>query len=627
MARKQNGSWKTKDSEGYKPSAAGQVLKRLVENGIKVRDVRFGKTAKALEVYDQSDDLPWDTEHDPQLSEYIKINLTQQYKREIGARLYNAAPVFKVTAQPWSQPIARNRSAMMDAYLNYCGGESIFDESCEDALLSGLGYGRGIGWIGFDADKPNVITMVQDSWRNFVTDPDAKRKSQWNWVARIRSKPRWSLMQDYPEKKASIAEMEASCRPSDEDSKLTSVKEDQARESNDKSTEMVTYYEIWMRVGLHNYKGGYEPGKSTDEPKKYIIGSDGTLLFKGDWETPLWRDGRWPCEVFDPVNAEDSAWPDSPLRPGLPWLRAMNLVATMMMAKYRLLDGRTIVAVAQSAGIQLSEDDIEALLYSTRPVDIIQPAIATLDGGADIQKVIQSFTMQSDRGADMDLFRFLQEQFEKETGLHQFLYAGEPGKQDRSALATEVRRENSRSRIDQMQAKWDKFMQQVARTMALTARYHLDGEDIAPILGPEAGQAWGQLLAVEDTDADSLAQQYVAEGIDPAEALQIAEQVTAGATTLDEWIHEIDYGIEVGSMRRKSPEQEAELANMANQQIVPAAYQVGDFESVALWQSLLAKHAGASPEQIEHIQSLPQRMQAMQQQQAQMAQPEQAAPM
>src|SRR6056297_1306516 len=113
--------------DDYK-SPKGRLLKRLIESGIQERDRRFGKVAKELDIYDYSDKTPWEVTWDESLSWYTKIHVTQQFKREIGSRLYNQNPIFRAEAQEWSTPDSQVRANVVEALLNYARNENDFHD-------------------------------------------------------------------------------------------------------------------------------------------------------------------------------------------------------------------------------------------------------------------------------------------------------------------------------------------------------------------------------------------------------------------------------------------------------------------------------------------------------------------
>lgn len=613
----------TKAKRSDEACERGRKLLDLIEAGIKAREARFGKTARELELYDLSDRVPWEVSLDSEATWYTKVYKTTQYKREIGSRLMNQRPVFRCDGQPWSTQESLVRAGLMEDYLNYCTGENGFSDNLQYGLDDGLLSGRGVLWFGLHPDKDGVVIAAQDSWKTLVLDPDPKRIDHINWCARIRRKSRKWLAKRIPEKSATIATIATGPDPFTEGRDITTEM------AGDTGSELVTFYEVWMRVGLSHYLHRHDDlimddaGKAApvtvDEPRKYIVSADGVLLSEGTWETPYHLDGRWPFLTLDFLPFNESVWPDSPLRPGLPWLRGMNMVSTLMLLKYRKLDGRTIIAVLQGSGIHFTEDDIDAIVNSDRPIEVIQPKLTAVDQSVDVKKYVQSITLESNLQSDMAVFNHLNRMFEVETGLHEFLFTGQPGTQDRSAAATQVRDRNSQNRIDAMRSKMDNFLSQCGRMLALTARFHLDGEDIRPFLGPESAAAWGQLMAVEDLEPEALMERLRSEmGEEVSEEVLtlLAQDTMRTGVSLEEWAAEVDIGVEVGTSMRRTPEARAQFLETANQQFIPELLRAGAYRSAGFWMAELAKEAGASAEDRERIMQdmamLEQRMQQAQ---------------
>ena len=290
-----------------------------------------------------------------------------------------------------------------------------------------------------------------------------------------------------------------------------------------------------------------------------------------------------------------------------------------------MCNGRTIIAMIKANGTKISEEDEDKILYGNNPVDVIFPIVGSVDNNPDIRNVVQTITLESDLNSDMAVFNFAAEQFEKETGLYEFLFTGQGPRQDRSAMATEVRDRNTRSRIDFMKTKLDQFLSTLGRQLALTARFHFDGEDIAPFLGPEAAQYWGVLMSPEDMDPNKLIDEFMAEGVPYEDAAMQAELILEDATSYDEWRNEIDYGIEVGSTVRRSPEAEREANDLAIQQVVPVMLQTGLYEAAGVFLAKLGEFTGLDPAQTDLIrQSLSQLQRQAEQQAQQQAQAEDA---
>jgi len=237
----------------------------------------------------------------------------------------------------------------------------------------------------------------------------------------------------------------------------------------------------------------------------------------------------------------------------------------MMLAKYHW-SHRTFLFIIDKLGLNISEEDKYKISHGGNPVEAIYAQLTSADDNFSIQKYIQQVELSGSLEEAQNTLDFLSNKFEEETGLWAYLNVGDPTKQDRSAAATRSRNEHANSRINDMQGCIQEFFSKVGRKESLTAMYHMSPEDIAAVLGGPAGEIWGRLMATEQLSVDYWKGEFTAGGMDPIDAEAMAIQTLDGAITLEEWANETDLQIEVGSTRRKTPEEEeAAGAEMANQ--------------------------------------------------------------
>lgn len=593
--------------------ARGKVLLRLVDAARKEKE-RFDKTRNKIEEYDYGDAMTDYTSWDPDLSFRAKVYKTQQFKREIGSRLYNNNPHSIVTVRDWAPQEAQIRAKIGEDYLNYIPQENHMARDIRAVVNDALGPGRGVVWYGLHKTKSNVVVGAHDSIDTLLCDPDATKWHDQGYVIRVRQKPKWWMIQQWPDKKHIIASL-------DSGKKKTDVSE--ASENHDgSSTDIVTYYEVYMRVGLHNYAGSLteetiDKINGDDEPKMYIVAdynSAGVILEEGDWPIPFHLDDEFPCQPLDFYDHPKSVWPISPLEPGIGWQEAINWVSTMIVAKFKS-SSRLLMALVEANGVKLDQDAVEKVVYGELPVDVFRLKATAASSGdmVDVNKYLQQVQLSANIGEALDLLTHLNREFEMATGLYEFLYHGQQGGVDRSAQASSIRDRNTRTRIDDMQSRIDDFLSKDARMKMLAARYLLDGEDIAPLLGPEAGQAWGFLMPAEKLTPGYWRSKYMDEGYMPEVADELAAEMTQGAVSLEQWLQETDYTIEVGSTQRKSPEAKSDALKEAHNQWVPAMLQHGATNAAAGLGAEWAKDMGLDDETVQLIRSFPAEILQMQQ--------------
>lgn len=554
------------------------VLSRLIANAKKYREP-FDKIAGELERYangaSPEDSDAWHSDNNFD----AKVYKTSQYIREVGARMYNRNPTVNVhvsdhhdiNLDPEAWYRAKMRGEVMQDYLQYCIQETLYAQNMREALTESY-YSYGIIIPGIADHNRSACAIEQDSWRNHWFDPDNKKRRHGNYWIRRRYAPKWKLRQDYPHVKQMITDDAiGTCKPSDRYVDASDL-------PGDTTSELVEYYEVYMRVGLHHYRDGMADGSGVDAPRKYCVIPDQFILSEGEWETPLHMDGRWPFACLSYYEDSNGPYPISPLRQGLGWQRALNWCATMLLAKYGV-SSKQIVAFLDQLGLEIPDEAKEEILYSPDPITTISLQMAGhlgVDNDVDVRKYIQSVSIPDNVDGAMQMMDFLGARFEEETGMSPAFISGEPQTQDRSAAATEFRQSNLYSRIDDMQAKFDEFQNQSLRSLSLTAMFHQTADDISKVLSPSAGALWGQLLAASDRDdPNALINQYEEAGLDTEQARLLAEQTLATGTTLEEWAAETSVEIEAGSTRRKSPQEMEAVYDRLNNQVGPMLAQQG----------------------------------------------------
>lgn len=268
--------------------------------------------------------------------------------------------------------------------------------------------------------------------------------------------------------------------------------------------------------------------------------------------------------------------------------RAINWLVTLMMGKYRFTS-RTVGAIIKQNGEGLADADIDKLLIGN-DVEIMQ--IATKGEAKTLKDLVGEFNWSHDYLVHgMSLLATLEDRFQKATGLYNVLYAGESPTQSRSATDAAMKDRNSMSRINDMRQSVEKAQSKVARKEAMAARYLLKRDDIGKVLGPQAAQDWGFLVAPGSDVQGMLLDQAMQAGLPDDEALAFVQQKASQAVDPDRWRLETDYGIEADSMKRHDIDQRIDAQKELISQVVPAQIQSPDLMEKALaYQSLATYH-------------------------------------
>lgn len=577
----------------------GDILQRLIQNGIQARS-EFLKTGKEIERYGYSRDYQFEySDYSGELYFKAKVAKTAQYLDIVGSYLYQSDPDRRANPREFAGMLSRQRAALMQKLLNLTPKKTRLAKHSRSGINESLTYGRGVMWTGW-SETLGCPQSVHETVDNILVDPDAKIAEEIGWVARKRTRPRWELINRYPGAKAIIQKLTASARRvSDQEPEARDVSPGWERQ--DFGSDQIAFYECYFIHGLHHYKGGDElvrkelqdAGAPTDKatvqnaaqsfddsPRKYVFaveGSDGTFIAEEDWEIPFWRTGDWPSSFLDLRERPGSVWPASPLEPGLGFQKALNWLHTFYMSKMRVCS-RTLIAICDSNGQGLSDEERQRAMNG----NIVEFIRIKSTGGEGMK--IGDFIQQLDLVMDAEQFEtlngILAKSFEDATGLSEYLISGSSATQPRSAEEVKLKDSKSRTRIEDQLACVVEWQSRIASKEAMVARYLMGPQQIAPLLGPEAAQLWGEILPQEwqnEPGADQL------------------------GVVFDSWCNEVDYDIMAGSIRRKDLDQAIDAADASMNQLVPTLIQEGGIGPASAIMANWAEMKGLNPDVADSI--------------------------
>ncbi len=561
-----------------KSAHKGQTLKSLIDAGIAARK-SYDDVAEEVDKFINDLDYKFLYQNgtDPNLSFYARVSLMGQAVDMFVPQIISANPNRLAHVRNARNPLTKARADLMGQYLNRLPDETnLYDHNCK-AAGQGVAHGRSVFWTGWNPRKKIVQTVFDDD-KNLVLDPDAKSVELINWCGRKRERPRWEV--------ASLPGVDATA--------VAAIKDSKKAESGS-PTEMICYYEVYMRVGIGRYmkEAGSEP--IVDEPVKYLVSADGHLLSEGQWEIPWHIDDAWPFTVCD--LRESGLWPKSPLEPGLGHQKALNFLYTDFISKVRA-SARILMAVLNINGTGPSDDD-EANFF-----DLMNrwPVLKINANGVDNPKIADFFQqMKIDAGIAefSQAYAIIKQEFEEHTGLYSIFHAGAQSTQDRSAASTQMKDRNSRTRLDAMQHKFERAQSKIARKEALAARFLHSPEEIEAMLGEGTGAIWGQVMP-------------------PGDAM-----MNPNAVDFASFFLETDYSIETGSARRRSIEQQLDVFDKLENTVTSVQLQSADLMEKANAYDVLAEHyklLGLSEELIDKQKDLAEYFRGQHQMQMAMAQ-------
>lgn len=462
--------------------------------------------------------------------------------------------------------IDKSRAILIDSYLNYTPTALDLKTNCRDAVDEAIIKGMGVLWHEVYRPKGGGFKMVgsfYDSVDYLVMDPDAEKMEDCKWIARKCVHPKWQVEQDYELPPGTLrGNAESFGQMGTVAAQGVSGDYDRRRGL---TNDLVTYWKIWTKMGI----GARMSGITEDVASLDMFGDFCHLVICEDcqyplnlpprtaagvdvwadpmqvqsrlqWETPFWADDAWPFSFLAFHRVPRQIWPMSHFKPGMGELKFINWVYSFLAGKIRTAC-RDIIAVAKSASEEIKRAIISGTDYELLEIE---------KAHGTISEVVQFLRHPEFHGDIWKVLQAVENNFEKRIGLTELSY-GFSKSQFRSAAEAEVKADALQVRPDDMANKVEDWMTDVARREALAARWHLEPEDVQPVLGDLGAQWWTQLVT-------------------PTDPMQL--------------LHQLEYRIEAGSA--KKPNKERDVANMQNamQSLFPFFQQYamasGDFSQV-----------------------------------------------
>jgi len=466
-------------------------------------------------------------------------------------------------------------SKLLEDYLNYTPNELDLKRHSRKVVEEAFIKGAGVWWHELYQPPGSNVKMAGsffDSIDNLVWDPDADEFEDIRWAARKRVQP--------------VDEVAAKFGLSVEDLKghsesyTSRVNEDQRgykqQQRAGKTADLICYWEIYSKIGFgdrlkdsdKDLRGKFE----SMGPNCYIVVAEGVdfplncppkmlqeevdetgipqqLFVNTQWPIPFWAEpGGWPFTLLAWHGKPGYSWPISLIRPGIGELRfinwAMSFLATRIAASSQVLIG-----VAKAADENLKSKLLEKAEGGFKIVEISEGI------GRSVNDVISVFNLP---GVTEDMYRIIAEVtslFDRRVGLTELIY-GMTRNQFRSAAEANVKAEQISVRPDDYANTLEDALSDVARKESLLARWLIEPQDVAPLMGPMAAQAWDMHVRQEDPDAI---------------------------------VREYDYRVEAGSARKPNIATKTENMNNLMQVMMPVAQGMLQAGQPQLFNTLLAK--------------------------------------
>lgn len=535
----------------------------------------------------------------------VKVNKTFEFVTIFGPALYYENPVrtckprmpvqipwdFFPDPQIWQALMQQEqmrvrsdglRGVLLETYLNWTPLEFRLDRESRKAIDEALIKGRGCLWTELYQPPGAPFRVVRSKWEtvdDLLIDPDATSFESAMWIARRRCLPSWQVERDYGLRRGSI-------RGNLESQSMQVAVANSSEMAYDRkrgmTNDLLVFYEIWSRMGLGGRLWGQTPSmRAATEPFGdfcYLVVSENIPFplncppdvyndpsFSHDpqkvftrfaWPTPLWYADRWPVSCLDFHVQHNCAWPLPHLKAGMGELKFLNWVMSFLMGHIRTTC-RDFIAIRKSVGEQIKD-----IIQKGEDLTLIEIEAAH----GTISELVQFLQHPQVNGDVWKMIESVENNFDKRVGLTELMYGDSGATQIRSAAEVNVRNQNMNVRPADMAKQVEAWMAEVAQSEAMTARYHLRGDDVSPLMGSPGSFCWNAYVATLD---------------------------------LSEACRQLEYSIESGSTQRPNKQFEVQTMQNLGQQILPIlqayAAKTGDLGPLNNWLMDMTKALGLDP--------------------------------
>lgn len=430
--------------------------------------------------------------------------------------------IMQVVQQEEANKQQRRMSAkLLEAYLNWTPVELDLKRQARKVVNEAMIKGAGVFWtelnvvdVSGDSSNPPMRTIgsFYDTVDNLLIDPDFDNEDDMLWCAKKCVRPLAEVAETYG---IPVDELQ---RHFENDSPRLH-REPKEKKKRDTTNQLITFYKIWSKTGMgdrlkdapKDNKGVFDPlGRYCylvicegvpyplnvppavmQEPVDEQTGLPPSLLTRVAWPIPFYAEPNgWPFTMLAFHRKPGYAWPVSHIRPAIGELRLLNWCFSFLATRIAT-SCETIVAVQKAADQTLKD---QLLAPSEAGFKIVELSELL---GRRIEDVVSIFQMPQVTKDLWDIISAILDEFAKRTGLSELAY-GYTRSSFRSAAEATIKNENISIRPDNMSNELEDCMSLLARREALAARWLLEPEDIAPVLGPMGAAAWAQSIAKQD---------------------------------------------------------------------------------------------------------------------------------
>lgn len=435
------------------------------------------------------------------------------------------------------------RATLLQYYLNYTptplGLKKQMRKTIDETIITGLGI------MCSETYRPHGSNMLMvgsfhDSVDNHVIDPDMETIEDALVWYRRRCEPLWKVERRLREQYGIMKPrgwLKGNASSTNQDAAKGTYGIDEYMTKKGVTNDLLVYWEIYSKMGVGGRLEGVPPElrRMTADfgdnifllicdtcpiPMNLIEAEDGEVMQERmRWPTPFWADDSWPFTAYYFHENRRCVYPFSHVKPAMGELKFLNWAYSFVAGKIKNTCKDYIAVLKQAS------EELKQRLLNGGDLTVLELSMA--DGGRTISDVVQFLQMPQMNGDIWKVIEAIEEQFKRRTGLDELMFGATPH-QFRSAAEANIKGTAVQVRPDDMADKIEDGATEMARREAFAARIHLEPQrDIAPVMGAAGAYYWEQFVT-------------------PA--------------TVEEMLHQLEYRIEAGSIRK--PNRDRDLTNM-----------------------------------------------------------------
>lgn len=361
----------------------------------------------------------------------------------------------------------------------------------------------GLGYLETTAYQPPASELVMPrstyvSWWDVVVDPDADYWEDVQWIAIRRVKPvnktaeRFDLDRD---------DLKGHLQSFDAQSSARGRKEPKENRKG-KSFDLIEYWEVYSKNGFGDllHDGDTIPKVNKFDysvfgdycylvvakdipyplncPTSAIVSAEegsSDLFDRVQWPVPFWQDiDGWPISRYTCYEKENCVWPISLFKPAIGEMRFVNWCMSFLADRVAQ-SCTTYIAMMKSAGTTIQKQ----LCGANSPFTVIEIAEAL---NVPVDKVVGFITAPDFPESIWKMLSEVISEIDEKTGVTELLQ-GLTSHSMRSAAEAQIKDERVSVRPDDMAARCEDFLSEVAVREIQVMRWFCEVEDVEPAVG------------------------------------------------------------------------------------------------------------------------------------------------